>query len=169
VPRYLRQAGVFFIGLLASFAKGQNAPEVTAPTLAPVPVWNLLESRLFIVTKISGLPRSAQNALMNVLHQLHVEMGDREHKVKVRCPDCKVDQLIFAGSSSNGCFVYYMETGIAPSNKILVFGPAEQGTARLLWAAWGVPLTIWSSCGRQFQKGGFTPTQSSSLPGRIER
>lgn len=50
-----------------------------------------------------------------------------------------VFQLIFAGISSNGCFVHYSAIGLFPTYNIILSDFAGQKGARQIWAARGVP------------------------------
>jgi hypothetical protein len=98
--------------------------QVNESNLPPVEVWNLLRSDLSVVKKFEDLPEDVQAVLAPAFHQT----------VNPRCADCVGRHLIFAGISSDGCFVYYSAIGIATLYEIVVFG----AKARPVWAARGV-------------------------------
>jgi len=122
-------------------AQGQNAQrdQIAESTLPPpVEVWNVMRSNLSIVRRVEDLPESVRAALAKALHQDELKMGDHDHEVGHRCPDCVVYRLIFAGFSSEGCFVHYSAIGLGASYDLIVFDTKGQKGPRPLWAARGV-------------------------------
>ena len=85
---------------------------------------DILRSNLSIVRKFNDLPERVRRALDPAFQQ----------HVNPRCADCLGRGLIFAGVSSDGCFVYYRAVGIATSYEIVVFDKK----AEPIWAARGI-------------------------------
>ncbi len=140
----MRQCFCLIVALLMwsipTVAQEHNARKDQAePRLPPpVEVWNVLRSNLSILTRVEDLPERVRATLAKALHQHELEMGDRDHEVKAHCPDCVVFRLIFAGISSDGCFVHYSAIGLAPTYNIIVFDTTGRKHPRPLWAARGV-------------------------------
>jgi hypothetical protein len=143
-----------------------NGSQLSESTLPPVEVWNLLRENVSIVTRVDDLPESVRTALAKVFHQSELEMGDRDHGVNAHCPDCMVFRLIFAGISSNGCFVHYSANGFAPSDNIIVFDIAGKKGARPLWAARGVRADDLQELRSRIAEGKFHPFSIQQAPRR---
>jgi hypothetical protein len=128
---------VWSVSAVAQEQSGSHFPESTLPLEA----WNVLQSNISIVTRVRDFPESMRTALAKALRQDKLEMGDRNHGVKPRCPDCVAFRLIFGGVSPEGCFVHYSATGFAPSFNIIVFDTVGQEVPRAIWRARGNPAS----------------------------
>jgi hypothetical protein len=141
VRNYFCFAIFLFIGWAPALAQAPKpkTSKVTESRLPPVEVWNLLRTEnLSIVTRVADLPKGVQRALAKELHQPELDMGDRDHEVNAHCADCVVFRLIFAGISSDGCFVYYSAIGLVASYDIVAFDTTKQKRVRTLWLGRGV-------------------------------
>jgi hypothetical protein len=132
---------VLLTGWVSTVGQAPNTKvsQIGESTLPPVEVWNLLRSGdLSMVTRVEDLPTTVRGALAQVLHQPELEMGDRDHKVKVNahCRDCMVFRLIFAGVSADGCIVHFSAIGLGADYEIIVFD-TKKHKAHPLWAARG--------------------------------
>jgi hypothetical protein len=121
---------------------------------------------LSTVNKVEDLPESVRAALSAAFHQHELVMGDRDHQVKPRCPDCPVVHLIFAGISSDACVVHYSTIGLGPSYDLLVFDNTGQTNGRLLWAARGVRANDLEQLRSLIAEGKFHPYAIQQSPRR---
>jgi len=127
--------------------KGDQAIDSTLP---PVEAWNLLRSDSSIVRKFEDLPEDVQAVLAPAFHQA----------VNPRCADCGGRHLIFAGVSSDGCFVYYSAIGIATLYEIVVFDTK----ARPIWAAQGARARDLQDLRSLIAEGKFHPYPVQQVP-----
>ena len=149
--------GIGWVSTLGQAPNPKTSEEIES-TLPPVEVWNLLRSgNLSIVTKVKELPKSVRSALTQVLHHGELEMVDPGHEVKRRCADCVGVRLIFAGISSEGCFVHYSAIGLGASFNIIVFDTTAQKGARPIWAARGIPASGLDELRSSIAEGKFRP------------
>jgi len=160
VRKYSCFAVVLAIGWVPALgqAPSPKTNQVTESALPPVEAWNLLRSAdVSIVTRVDGLPKNVRSALAHAFHQAELEMGDPDHEVKRRCADCVGVRLIFAGVSSDGCFVHYSAIGLGASFNIIVFDTTAEKGARPIWAARGIPASNLDKLRSSIAEGKFRP------------
>jgi hypothetical protein len=107
--------------------------------LSPEQKAHILDGEFVVLTKVELLPEEVDSALAVVFQQERFEMANPGQKYQVSDfgRDGPLRRLVFAGISSDKCFVHYERGGRGHGYYAVVFRIDAQKKAKFLWAGAG--------------------------------